>query len=244
MKNIKYHQNGVGYEYGADHTLTDNWNPDADYGNKYVSVYFRIDTPSYDYNCGFSSDDDRQKWHEEVSELIKSFGIFEGIGYDIEKRKDKQAHLYAHPQDISGVILKNDVKKVAEAISKMKLSSIRWVDLYETVYVISDEEYEKYLSDRDEEIKKALFDSCHTTRTTKYYSAFDICRNLAGTFRLNRLGLNDGRNYGSGQTIDHIMRIIDEMANTGLLVITKGKDDLKLVRSINKTEQKRLKLAL
>lgn len=160
MKNIKYHQNGVGYEYGADHTLTDNWNPDADYGNEYVSVYFRIDTPSYDYNCGFSSDDDRQKWHEEVSELIKSFGIFEGIGYDIEKRKDKQAHLYAHPQDISGVILKNDVKKVAEAISKMKLSSI------------------------------------------------------------------------------------DEMANTGLLVITKGKDDLKLVRSINKTEQKRLKLAL
>lgn len=145
MKNIKYHQNGVGYEYGADHTLTDNWNPDADYGNEYV---------------------------------------------------------------------------------------------------ISDEEYEKYLSDRDEEIKKALFDSCHTTRTTKYYSAFDVCRNLAGRFRLNRLGLNDGRNYGSGQTIDHIMKIIDEMANTGLLVITKGKDDLKLVRSINKTEQKHLKLAL
>lgn len=42
MKNIKYHQNGVGYEYGADHTLTDNWNPDADYGNEYVSVYFAL----------------------------------------------------------------------------------------------------------------------------------------------------------------------------------------------------------
>lgn len=38
----------------------------------------------------------------------------------------------------------------------MKLSSIRWVDLYETVYVISDEEYEKYLSDRDEEIKSVV----------------------------------------------------------------------------------------
>lgn len=42
MANIKYHQNGVGREYGADHTLTNNWNPDADYGNEYVSVYFRI----------------------------------------------------------------------------------------------------------------------------------------------------------------------------------------------------------
>ena len=150
MANIKYHQNGVGREYGADHTLTNNWNPDADYGNEYVNIHFRIDTPSYDYSCGFSSDDDRQKWHKEARELIESFGIFGGCGYDIENRKDKQAHLYAHPQDISGVILKNDVKKVAEAISKMKLSSIRWVDLYETVYVISDEEYEKYLSGRDE----------------------------------------------------------------------------------------------
>ena len=243
MANIKYHQNGVGCEYGADHTLTDNWNPDADYGNEYVSVYFRIDTPSY-YGCNFSSEDDWQKWHKEASELIKSFGILESCGYDVENSKDKQAHLYAHPQDISGVILKNDVKKVAEAISKMKLSSIRWVDLYETVYVISDEEYEKYLSGRDEEIKKALFDSCHTTRTTKYYNAFAVCRDLAETFRLNRLGLNDGRNYGGGQTIDHIMKIIDEMANTGLLVIARGKNSLKLDRSINKTEQKRLKITL
>lgn len=64
------------------------------------------------------------------------------------------------------------------------------------------------------------------------------------TPELNRLGLNDGRNYGGGQTINHIMKIIDEMATTGLLVIAKGKDDLKLVRSINKTEQKRLKVAM
>ena len=59
MANIKYHQNGVGREYGADHTLTNNWNPDADYGNEYVNIHFRIDTPSYDYSCGFSSDDGR-----------------------------------------------------------------------------------------------------------------------------------------------------------------------------------------
>lgn len=30
MEAIKYHLNGVGNEYGADHTLTNNWNPDAE----------------------------------------------------------------------------------------------------------------------------------------------------------------------------------------------------------------------
>ena len=241
--NIKYHQYGIGREYGEDHTLTNNWNPDLDYGNEYVSVYFRIDTPLYDCCCGFNSEDDNRNWSNEASNVIKSLGILEDSGYFVEHGKDKQAYLYAHPQSISGVVLKNDVKKITEAINKMKLSSIYLVDLYETVYAVSDEEYDAYLSGKDEEIKKALFATCHTTRTTKYYDAFEVCRNLATTFRLNRLGLNDGRNYGDGQTIDHIMKLIDEMANMGFLV-TRNKNDMKLVRSINKTEQKRLKLAL
>lgn len=37
--NIKYHQWGTGDEYGANFELTDNWNPNADYGKEYVNVY-------------------------------------------------------------------------------------------------------------------------------------------------------------------------------------------------------------
>lgn len=37
---IKYHQYGCGNDYGDDHYLTDNWNPDYDYGSQYVEVYF------------------------------------------------------------------------------------------------------------------------------------------------------------------------------------------------------------
>ena len=142
---IKYHQYGIGNEYGEDHTLTNNWNPDIDYGNEYVRVYFRIDTPSYHYERGFSSTEDRDSWNTEASNLISSFGIMEDSGYKVDNGKEKCAYLYAHPQNISGVVLKNDVQKIAEAISNMKLSSIRWVDLYETVYVISDNEYQEYL---------------------------------------------------------------------------------------------------
>ena len=35
---IKYHQYGCGNDYGYDHYLTDNWNPDDDYGSQYVEV--------------------------------------------------------------------------------------------------------------------------------------------------------------------------------------------------------------
>ena len=241
MDGIKYHQNGIGYEYGADGKLTNNWNPDCDYGNEYVSVYFRIDTPSYHYNNGFDTNDDRDRWCAEASKVIKSFGILEDCGYTVEHSKDKRAYLYAHPQDISGVILKNDVRKIAEAISKMELSSIRWVDLYETVYVISDAEYEEYLDGKRNEICKALFESSATTRTTKYYDAFEVARHVAGMVRLRRLGLNDSRNYGNGQTLDYILKMIDKMIEEGYLKYLV-KDDIKYIRSLNKTEQKQLKM--
>ena len=239
---IKYHQWGTGNEYGANFELTDNWNPNADYGNEYVSVYFRIDTPLYDdCICDFKSDEDSEKWHAETSELIKSFGIMDGSRYDIERSKEKQAYLYAHPQNISGVIRKNDVKRIAEAISKMELSSIWSVDLYETVYVISDNEYEEYLNGRRDEIRKELFVESATPRITKYYNAFDVARSLADKFRLNRLGINDGKNYGSGQTIKYILNVADEMIEEGLLKSFEQNGE-KYIRSLNKTEQKQMKV--
>lgn len=239
---IKYHEYGKENEYGADHTLTNNWNPDLDYGNEYVKVYFNIDTPTYDYNNGWETEE-RDVWDKESSELISSFGIMEDSGYKVRNGKEKCAYLYAHPQQISGVILKNDVKKVAEAISNMELSSIRWVDLHETVYDISDSEYEEYLNGKKNQIRKELFEKSATTRTNKFYAAFDVVRNIANIVRLNRLGLNDGRNYGSGQTIEYILKVADEMITEGYLKHFE-RDGVKYIRSLNKTEQKQSKLSI
>lgn len=241
--NIKYHQYGQEYEYGEDHTLTNNWNPDLDYGNEYVKVHFDIDTPSYDYNCGFTTTEEREAWRKEVINLIESFGIIEDSGWKVEHSNEKCAYLHAHPQQISGVILKNDVKKVAEAIDKMKLSSIRWVNLHETVYVISDNDYEEYLNGKKEEIRKALFEKSATARTTKYYVAFDVARHIANMVRLNRLGFNDGKNGGGGQTIDYILKIADEMITEGYLKQFE-QNGIKYIRSLNKTEQKQTKLQI
>lgn len=241
---IKYHQNGIGNEYGADHQLTNNWNPDEDYGNEYIKVYFRMETKGYSYSSFSFTEEDRKAFDSELAE------VFTSLGWKCEEEaysgscatwyKGKQ-HLYLHPQDFSGEVLKNEVKQIAEALEKRNSFYLRWVDLYKTVYDMTDQEYEKFLFQKDEDIKKSVLESSKTTRRSKYFYAFDIARWLANKFRLSRIGDNDGRNYGTGQTINHILEVIQTLIKEGYLV-SAVKNDTLLIRTINKTEQKQRKL--
>ena len=241
---IKYHQNGIGNEYGADGKLTDNWNPSADYGNEYVKVYIRINTPSFDSVSGFfNSDIDREDFHTEAENILKSFGILEDCGHSVEHSKEKQAYLYIHPQNISGVIRKNDVKKIAEAFNELKTCNVRWVDLYKTVYVMTDAEYNEYLTTKKADIRKLLFEKSATPRRNKFYYICDVMHDIAGKIRLERLGYHDGKHYGdgySGETVQYIYQCALEMIEEGFLIrFDEGKRIY--IRSINKTEQKAFK---
>lgn len=94
---IKYHQYGCGNDYGDDHYLTDNWNPDYDYGSQYVEVYFNINTPSYMHDkdpsaFGFASDEARDEWYAAASKVIASFDILEDSGYNVENSAEKRAY--------------------------------------------------------------------------------------------------------------------------------------------------------
>ncbi len=242
---IKYHQNGIGNEYGEDHKLTNNWDPDMDYGNEYARVYFRINTPSYDFNKGWAKED-MAAFDKDAADVLTSLGWncwephFNGRCATWVKEK---SHLYMHPQEFSGVVFKKEIKIIAEALKEGKAFSLRWVDLYDTVYDISDEEYEQYLSSRDGEIRKALFTSCRTKRSNTYYYASSICTNLAKKFGLKR---NINNPFGvDRQAMEHIMNVIEAMAKENLLFV-KGVKDVPdgdvLVRTPNKTEQKKLKI--
>lgn len=241
---IKYNRNGVGNEYGVDHKLTNSWNPDKDYGNEYVNVHFRMETKGYGYPSFSFLEEDRKVFNSELAE------VFTSLGWKCEEKayrgscatwyKGKQ-HLYLHPQDFSGEVLKNEVKQIAEALEKRNTFYLRWVDLYETVYDMTDQEYEEILSAKDEDIKKSLLEKSKTTRISKYYYAFDVARSLANKFRLSRIGDNDGRNSGTGQTINHILGVAQRLIDEGYLV-SAVKNNVLLIRTINKTEQKQRKL--
>ena len=121
---IKYHQNGIGNEYGEEHQLTNNWNPDVDYGNEYVNVYFRIETKGYSYPSFCFTEADRRAFDSEVSEVFTSLGWNpEGKQFRCSCEtwvKGKQ-HLYLHPQNFSGEVLKNEVKQIAKSVGKKEL---------------------------------------------------------------------------------------------------------------------------
>lgn len=242
MNNITYHQNGIGNEYGADGYLSNNWNPNEDYKNEYAKVYFRIDAKGYGYPSFNFEESERKAFYVEVKNALQPLGWEEedeenewGCGYI---RKGKQ-HLYLHPQNFSGEVLKNEIKSIAEALKEHKTFSLRWVNLYDTVYDMTDIAYEEYLNSKDEEIRKELFDNYSTTRINKFYHTYDICTKLFSTFGLKRIGMNDGMNYANGQTMKHIENIIKDMITEGLLIGVID-DNRSLFRSLNKSEKKKL----
>ncbi|MEG0898366.1 MAG: hypothetical protein RSF40_01470 [Oscillospiraceae bacterium] len=241
---IKYHQNGIQPEYGEDHQLTNNWNPDGNYNNEYANVYFRIEAHKYQYPSFSFTEDDHLAFYGEVKAALQP------LGWNMKDNSDRwycgdivkgKQTLYLHPQDFSGEVLKNEIKQISEALEKHEAFNLRWVDLYDTVYDITDGEYEKFLSTKDDEIRTLIFEKCQTKRTNQYFQTFDVCRRIANKVRLRRLGLNDGRNGSGGQTLDYIQKHIESMINEKLLMSTVI-DDCMYVRSANKTEQKKFKL--
>lgn len=239
---IKYHQNGIEPEYGEDHQLTNNWDKTKDYQNEYVNVHFRIDAIAYQFPFNSFNEEEKSAFYNEVKIALEPLGWKMGDASEVWSCnyavKGKQK-LYLHPQDFSGEVLKNEVREIADAIEKHTTFSLRWVDLYETVYDISDDEYEEYLRSKKNTIQGILLQVCKTNRVSQFYDVFDICRSVASKVRLTRVGLNNGRNCGSSQTIEHIRNVINEMAGAGYLVLARNGE---CVRSINKTEQKKFKL--
>lgn len=236
---IKYLDKSNGY---SDRIV---WDHEKDYGNEFVNVHFRIDAEFYQPPYTNYTEDEQREFYREVRDVFGELGwTMKDDSWCCRDISNGKQSLDIHPQDFTGEILKNSVSKIAEALENNKTFKLRWVDVYQTVYDITDDEYEAYLDTKNEEIRAALFTSCQTKRTNKYYPVFHISRSLADSFRLTRIGLNDGKNYGTGQTINHIMKIIVDMTEEQYLVSALGQNDEKLVRSANKTEQKKLKLKI
>ncbi len=220
----------------------ERWNPDLDYGNEYVCVHFRINAKGYEYLSFRFTEEEKIAFDKELVE------IFTSLGWECKERElygacqtwhNEKSHLYLHPQDFSGEVLKNDIKAIAKALENNSTFVLRWVDLYETVFDMTDEEYEMILSKKDEEIRNTVLEVCKTTRSNKFCYANDVVRVLSEKFRVRRIGEEDGRTYGIGQSGRHIAGIIHMLENMGYLVSARKGE---LIRTINKTEQKKKKL--
>lgn len=243
---IKYHDNKNGRQYGEDRTLTNNWNPNLDYGNEYVRVFFRIDTKGYGYPDFSFNEEDRNAFFHDIASAFFCLGWIPKSPqpYGCPTWTNGLAHLYMHPQEISGEVLKNDVRIIAENLAAgTKSFTLRWVDLYETSYILTDEEYEARLTAKDPEIRADILNAAKTNRRNHFKYTTEICQTLANRYRISRVGEDDGRHNGHGKTHTHILGLIRNLIDEGYLIEHKEPDNYSTyIRTINKTEQKQKKL--
>lgn len=244
-KEIKIIDNSNGYKYGKDQVL---FNTEKDYGNEYVKVYFRIETNFYHFDNGIIDVELEKEFKKEIKTIFTNLDFeYKEPKYSSScpevSKKDGQ-NLYLHPMNFSGIILKNDIKKISEKLNNAKTFNLRWVDTYETVYVMDDEKYKEYLNNKINEIKEFILQISKTKRVTKFFAIEDIADRTARQFELNRLGIKDGMSNGSGSpyegfTFNYMLDVINNIIKEGYLVKCEGKE---WIRTINKTEQKKLKL--
>lgn len=247
---ILYHDNTTGVQYINEH-LADNWDATIEYpDNAYVDVHFRTHCPSYrqGMGIGFKSDIENKAFSNDMAEVLISLGWsvnkIDNDCYGTDATKGK-SHLYVHPDDLSGSVLKNEVRTIAEALRENKTFSLRWVDLYETVYDITDDEYKAYIEGKRKEIYGLVLNSAKTTRTNLYKYTNDVLYYVARKIRLKRIGITDscGRMFDKVEQ-ETILGMITELIDRGYLVRHDTSDGYMCIRTINKTEQRQRKLPI
>ena len=244
-KYVKYHDNTQpGLGYGADGKLLDNWDPDRNYFTEYANVFFRINCPLYMRGasaCSFDSEADHLSFCREVEKVFVNLGwkveVLPNGGRCMEVSKGKQ-RLYLHPQTFSGCVWKNEVRKIAEALFSNETFSLEWVDIYETVYDLTDYEYEQNLLRKKEEARRLILAVAQTPQRKFFKDRKEVERAVSIKIRLFRVGdRNLSHSLVDEITLAFSRKLVDELIGEGL-IIQEGPG---YIRSANKTEMRRVK---
>lgn len=220
------------------------FNVDLDYGNEYASVFFRIDAPHYQFSTGFSSDPkDRKNFHRELRTLLGSWdwkeAEFRSSCPTVHRNKES---LYLHPQSFSGVILKNSIKEIYDRINNAETFKLTAVDVYETYHDICNETHLMALAQKKEHIRSDLLKAFVTKRKNLFYP-IDNIHSVVKNYLVNRVLSEDGKNGGYGITHSYIAEVFSELIDDRLIVAS-SKGDREIYRTINRQEQKQLKVNL
>lgn len=241
MMSIKYHDNTTPEQYGPDHKLLDNWDATAAYQeNDYIKAYFRIEVPGWDYRImGFSDDAERAAFYGLAHDALERCGFSEDKEDNYSRgtmvRSGKET-LHIHPQEISGTVKKNNVRRIAEQLAGCEGLTMRWVDLYETVYDMTDAEYAAYLYGKRDDLRRKVLEDAKTKRSNLYKSMDQIIKRAADAIRIKRVG----KDYylPDRLTAEFVSGFVSGLVEHGYLVEATGRNGDDLIRTINKAEQK------
>lgn len=215
---VKYSDVSNGYKYGEDGILLSNWDPNKDYGNEYVEVYFNIETPFYRYPFNDYSKEDLERFHQEAETVLGEFGFHKPeVPYTVGLVSGKE-RLHIHPQQISGEVLKNRVKQIAERFCDCETFSLRWVNLHKTYYDMTDEEYETLLAAKDSKIRNVILEKAVTKRKNLFVSLERMIEAIYKPFFVCRVGeRNNDCGKDERSVKKHIEELVQQMVEENLL---------------------------
>lgn len=217
---------------------------------KYKRVYFRINTPSYykrKYGIGFENQEAKDYFNSHATELFLS------DGWEVkEKRtsggcseviKDKQ-ELYLHPQSFSGVVSEENIKYIEQLLSDSSLFKFEKTDIFKEVFDLSDDEYISLLKSKQVEIEREILENYKTKRRNLYITdIWTPLQKVLDNYRIERLDHYVGVYSSSDIDYQFILEIFEDLVKAKKIVTANCKSSPGY-RTINKTEQKELKIVI
>lgn len=231
--------NAIRKEYDTEtHCAIENWKDTGFSADEYAKVFFRINCPTFDCaSASFNSAFAREDFYTEARAVLRSFDIDEGTGYIMRGEKYRMEHLYIHPQNISGVVAKNKIVAIAEAINQCKWAFCRSVDVYEDVSSVSNEQFAEQLNEKRAQIENDIVFAFTTKRKNLYYgeyAASGILERIAAKYHVCRRQCESGVDYiAKAVCADVLTRLVEQ----GKIVTADVKDGTGY-RTVKKGESK------
>lgn len=218
---------------------------------KYKNVYFRISCPLYrgNWGIGFQSQEDKELFYKTVKDL------FLNDGWEIKNKKylsssgcprviKNKQELYLHPDMFNGVVVEDNIQYIEQLIKTCGLLSYRCADVYEEVFDITDEEYLKILESKQTQIKQDILTIYKTKRSNLYITdTWTPLNRVLNKYKIKRLSHFIGVVSSNDIDIQWIIQVFEKLINEGKIVTAECKNGTGY-RTINKTEQKALKICL
>ena len=182
----------------------------------YRKVYFRIQTHTYGYGSGWSSEVDKAAFDSECRDLFQQLGwtLHPGSNGGCDTVTKDRQDLYLHPFNFSGVMDEASIQPLQEQLSKGKTFRCYAVDCYEEYADLSDEEYRAALEAKREEITAFILEQCRTKRTNLYITA-PVALHFAEHFEICRLCDREQHNAVGKRFMSEL---IDQLLKEGRLV--------------------------
>lgn len=146
-------------------------------------------------------------------------------------------HLHIHPHELSGVVAKNKIKAIAEALAACETISCRWVDVYDEISTMDNTAFRAALAERTEEIEADLLQAFTTKRKNLYivpsYWSGPIAA-LSGKYTIRRRSCESGQD---GVCCEFLNSVFEKLVEAGKIVSAETKHGTGY-RTAKKDEQK------